>query len=172
MQPRLTLASRVFALAQRVALCAAAVVAAAGVAEARPRVERITERRIMRLEAMERRMEAQSQLPPRPADVRRAIRSGAAAPGAGPNAAAPAAAAGQTTAAAPAATARPRIAPQPQQAKPVPAPAAEPAAPVSPAAAVDDGLQSVLVRGEPTPAPAAPQEPIEPIELLPNPSAK
>jgi hypothetical protein len=144
----------------RAALCIAAAAACVTVAEAKPRAERITERRIMRLEAMERRMEAAAQLPPRPADVRRAIRSGAPGTAAGPNAMPPAVAAAQ-----PRAATQPRAVTPPQQSKPVPAPAAEPAQAVTPATAVDDGMRSVLIRGEPTPAAG----PIEPIELLPQP---
>ena len=55
----------------------------------------------------------------------------------------------------------------------VPSPAVEPAQAVSPVTAIDDGTRSVLVGGEPTlAAPAAGEQPIEPIELLPPPSAK
>jgi hypothetical protein len=44
---------------------------------------------------------------------------------------------------------------------------------VAPAAAVDDGTQSVLVGGAPTLAPpAASEKPLEPLELLPPPRAK
>ena len=183
MQPRSILMSRVFAAASRVALCVAAAAAGINVAEAKPRAERIAERRIIRLEAMERRMEAAAQMPPRPADVRRAIRSGAPVAGVGPNAAPPVVARpapqpASPIAAAPrppaaVAAAQPRTVAPPQQAKPVPAPATAAAQAVTPATAVDDGTKSVLVQGEPklaAPTPAA--EKIEPIELLPPPSAR
>jgi hypothetical protein len=165
------------------ALCVAAASCCLDVAEAKPRAERIAERRIIRLEAMERRMEAAAQMPPRPVDVRRAIRSGAPLPGIGPNAMPPAVARPAPQAAAPivatpqppaaVAAAKPRTVSPPQQAKPVPAAAAEPAQAVTPATAVDDGTKSVLVQGEPTlAAPPPADEKIEPIELLPTPSAK
>ncbi len=183
MQPRSTQMSRLFAAASRVALCVAAAAAGIDVAEAKPRAERIAERRIIRLEAMERRMEAAAQMPPRPVDVRRAIRSGAPLPGVGPNAApaavarpvpkaaAPIVAAPQPSAAV--ATAQPRAVTPPQQAKPVPAPVAAAPQSVTPATAVDDGMKSVLVQGELKPAAPTPaDEKIEPIELLPPPPAK
>lgn len=183
MQPRSTANLRVFVSLSRASLGLAAVVACIDVAEAKPRAERIAERRIMRLEAMERRMEAAAQMPPRPVDVRRAIRAGAPLPGVGPNAmplggarpapkaAAPIVAAPQPSAAV--AAAQPRAVAAPEQAKPVPAAAAEPAQAVTPATAVDDGTKSVLVQGEPKlAAPTPADEKIEPIELLPTPSAK
>lgn len=179
--PRLV--SRVSVAAARAIVCLAFVSAGIDAAEAKPRVERITERRLMRLETMERRIEAAAELPPRPADVRRALRSGVPFSGMGPNQ-------GPATTAArpvprttppravapqprpPVAAARPRTV-APPQARPVPSPAVEPPQPVSPAAAVDDGTRSVLVGGEPTlAAPAAAAETIEPIELLPPPPAK
>jgi hypothetical protein len=169
--------------ALQTALFVAAVSCCIDVAEAKPRAERIAERRIMRLEAMERRMEAAAQMPPRPVDVRRAIRSGAPVPGFGPNAAppvvarpvpqpaSPIVAAPQPPAAVAAAQPGP-IAP-PQQAKPVPASVAEAAQSVTPVTAVDDGTKSVLVQGEPKlAAPTPADEKIEPIELLPPPSAR
>ena len=185
MHPRSTNVCHMMVGAARVALCFAAVAAGVDVAEAKPRVERITDRRLMRLESMERRMEAAAQLPPRPADVRRAIRSGVPVSGLGPNPGAAATAAARPTprpaapgAVAPqprppVAAARPRVVAPPQQARPVPSPAVEPAQAVSPVTAIDDGTRSVLVGGEPTlAAPAAGEQPIEPIELLPPPSAK
>jgi hypothetical protein len=182
MPSRTTVKSRVCAGALQTALVVAAVSCCIDVAEARPRVERIAERRIIRLEAMERRMEAAAQMPPRPADVRRAIRTGAPLPGVGPNAmplgvARPAPQAAAPIVATPqqhgaVAAAKPRPVSPPQQARPVPAAAAEPVQPVTPATAVDDGTQSVLVQGEPTlAAPTPADEKIEPIELLPTPSA-
>jgi hypothetical protein len=173
MQPRSILMSRVFAAASRVALCVAAAAAGINVAEAKPRAERIAERRIIRLEAMERRMEAAAQMPPRPADVRRAIRSGAPVAGVGPNAAPAVVARPVPQPPAAVAATQPRAVTPPQQAKPVPAPATAAAQAVTPATAVDDGTKSVLVQGEPklaAPTPAA--EKIEPIELLPPPSAR
>ena len=177
MQPRSIATHRMLATLSRVVLCMAAVAACVDVAEAKPRAERIAERRIIRLEAMERRMEAAAQMPPRPVDVRRAIRSGAPVPGFGPNAMPPAVArpapqAGAPVAAAPqpsaaVAAAQPRAIARPQQAKPVPAPAQQPQA-VTPVTAVDDGTKSVLVQGEPKPAAPTPaDEKIAPIELLP-----
>lgn len=153
---------------------------------AKPRVERVVERRIVRLETMERRMEAAAQMPPRPADVRRALRAGVPVQGFAP---APAGVVARPTPrVAPLATPRatppaaretapqravvqasPRPVPQPSSAKPVPSPAAEPPAAVSPVTAIDDGTRSVLVGGD---QPAAPTEAIEPIELLPSPPAK
>jgi hypothetical protein len=173
MQPRSILMSRVFAAASRVALCVAAAAAGINVAEAKPRAERIAERRIIRLEAMERRMEAAAQMPPRPADVRRAIRSGAPLPGVGPNAAPAVVARPVPQPPAAVAATQPRAVTPPQQAKPVPAPATAAAQAVTPATAVDDGTKSVLVQGEPKlAAPTPADEKIEPIELLPPPSAR
>lgn len=183
MQPRSIVNLQVFARLSQVALGVATVVACFDVAEAKPRAERIAERRIVRLEAMERRMEAAAQMPPRPVDVRRAIRSGGPLPGVGPNAmplggarpapkaAAPIVAAPQPSAAV--AAAQPRAVAAPEQAKPVTALAKEQPQTVTPATAVDDGTKSVLVHGEPklaAPTPAV--EKIEPIELLPTPSAR
>jgi hypothetical protein len=183
MPSRTTVKFRVCAGALQTALVVAAVSYCVDVAEAKPRVERIAERRIVRLEAMERRMEAAAQMPPRPVDVRRAIRAGAPLPGVGPNAmpsvvtrpgsqaAAPLVAAPQPPAAV--AAAQPRAVATPKQAKPVPAAAAEPAQAVTPATAVDDGTQSVLVQGEPKlAAPPPADEKIEPIELLPPPQSR
>lgn len=155
-------------------------------AVAKPRPERVVERRIMRLETMERRMEAAAQMPPRPADVRRALRAGVpvqgftpapaprnafarpAPPTAAPLARAPRPSAPEPQPGPSVVRSGPRVVPQPSQVKPVPIPA-EPSAEVSPVTAVDDGTRSVLVGGEP---PAAPTEAIEPIELLPPPPAK
>lgn len=183
MPSRSTVKSRVFAVAARLLLCVVAGAACIDVAEAKPRAERIAERRIIRLEAMEQRMKAVAEMPPRPVDVRRAIRSGAPVPGFGPNAvppvvarpvpqpASPIVAAPQPPAAV--ATAQPRTVAPPEQAKPVPAPAKEPPQSVTPVTAVDDGTKSVLVQGEPKlAAPTPADEKIEPIELLPTPSAK
>jgi hypothetical protein len=183
MPSRSTVKSRVFAGAARLVLGVAAGAACIDVAEAKPRAERIAERRIIRLEAMEQRMKAAAQMPPRPVDVRRAIRSGAPVPGFGPNAAPPVVARpapqpASPIAAAPrppaaVAAAQPRTVAPPQQAKPVPAPAAEAAQSVTPVTAVDDGTKSVLVQGEPKlAAPTPADEKIEPIELLPPPPAK
>ncbi|MFN5756695.1 MAG: hypothetical protein ACK54F_02010 [Planctomycetia bacterium] len=175
MPSRTTVKSRVCAGALQTALLCAAVSCCIDVAEAKPRVERIAERRIMRLEAMERRMEAAAQMPPRPADVRRAIRAGAPLPGVGPNAMPLGAARPAPQAAAPivAAPKPPAAVAASEQAKPVPAIAKEQPQTVTPATAVDDGTQSVLVQGEPKlAAPTPADEKIEPIELLPTPSAK
>lgn len=174
--------SRVSVAAARATVCLALVSSGINAAEAKPRVERITERRLMRLETMERRIEAAAQLPPRPAEVRRALRSGVPVSGTGPNSG-PAATAARPVPRTtppravapqprpPVAAARPRTVAPPPQARPVPSPAVEPPQPVSPAAAVDDGTRSVLVGGEPTlAAPAAAAETIEPIELLPPPA--
>jgi hypothetical protein len=180
MSPRSTVKSRVFAGAARLVLCVAAGAVCVDVAEAKPRAERIAERRIIRLEAMEQRMKAAAQMPPRPVDVRRAIRSGAPVPGFGPNAAPPVAARPVPQPASPiaatpqqpaaVAAAQPRTVAPPQQAKPVAAPAAQSVTPVT---AVDDGTKSVLVQGEPKlAAPTPADEKIEPIELLPTPSAR
>ena len=62
--------------ATRLVAIAAAVAAVSPAAFARPRVERVIERRVEKLEAMERRIEAAAQMPPKPADVRRALRRG------------------------------------------------------------------------------------------------
>jgi hypothetical protein len=183
MPSRSTVKSRVFAGAARLVLGVAAGAACIDVAEAKPRAERIAERRIIRLEAMEQRMKAAAQMPPRPVDVRRAIRSGAPVPGFGPNAAPPVAARPVPQPASPivaapqppaaVAASQPRTVAPPQQAKPVPAPAAEAAQSVTPVTAVDDGTKSVLVQGEPKlAAPTPADEKIEPIELLPPPPAK
>lgn len=177
---------QIIARATGAGVCVACLSTAVGEAVAKPRVERVVERRIMRLETMERRMEAAAQMPPRPADVRRALRAGVPVQGFVPAPAAanamarpapripaplsrgavpggpqpqPAAAVVQTS---------PRMVPQPSAAKPVPSPVEPPAA-VSAATAVDDGTRSVLVGGE---QPPAPTEAIEPIELLPLPPAK
>jgi hypothetical protein len=185
--------SRIVMQALAMAVCAVCAWGIVSEARANPRTERIIERRIMRLEAMERRMEAAAELPPRPVDVRRAIRAGVpvegfttgpVAPGgigprprpamAGPRGVSPQPSVN--------AMADPAARPMPVQPQPVrppadpglqfpesPALAREPvreeaaASPVSPATAIDDGTQSVLV-GEPTPAP--------PPELLPTPPSK
>lgn len=172
--------------------CAAAAATATD-ALAKPRTERVIERRVTRLEAMEQRLEAAAEMPPRPADVRRAIRRGEPLPPRGPKAGgAAASAAGKETPdsanraaaprpatkrPAPATMARPvspRPAPQPALRFPEqPAVAQEPARPVgaaadsiTPATAIDDGTRSVLVREQPTPAPAPAAE------LLPTPQPK
>ena len=183
MPSRWTVKSRVFAGTARLVLGVAAGAACIDVAEAKPRVERIAERRIIRLEAMEQRMKAAAQMPPRPVDVRRAIRSGTPVPGFGPNPAPPVVARPAPQPASPivaapqppaaVAATQPRAVNPPQQARPVPAPAAATAQAVTPVTAVDDGTKSVLVQGEPKiAAPTPADEKIAPIEFLPPPAAK
>ncbi|MFM7034276.1 MAG: hypothetical protein ACKOYJ_03640 [Planctomycetia bacterium] len=159
------------------ALAASALAAWSQESVANPRTERLIDRRLDRIEAIERRAEAEARMPPRPADVRRAIRRGEPLPGAEAKAARPAPTPRGTPNAQPRpATARTapapaRTAPAPSLARPTPAPLQpspavpieEPPAPVSQATAIDDGTRSVLIR-EPKPAAAA--------ELLPTPSPK
>ncbi|MFM8634370.1 MAG: hypothetical protein ACKOEX_06105 [Planctomycetia bacterium] len=162
---------RITVIAGRLALAAACLAAWSQESNANPRTERLIDRRLDRIEAIERRAEAEARMPPRPADVRRAIRRGEPLPDAEAKAARPAPAP-RGTANTPPRPATARTArPAPALARPTPAPVTpspavpmeEPPAPVSQATAIDDGTRSVLIR-EPKPAAAA--------ELLPTPSPK
>jgi hypothetical protein len=197
MKSRSNMQARVFVGTLRVALCVAAGVVGIDVVEAKPRAERITERRIIRLEAMERRMEAAAQMPPRPMDVRRAIRSGAALPAMAPNPGLPAA-----TAAAPAARGVPgpstrAATPPPVPARPAPATIARPTPQSAPQpalrfpdepAVVQQAERAATAAGA-TPSPVTPATAIDdgtssvlvggaptpgpaPAELLPTPQPK
>lgn len=134
-----------------------------------PRAERIGERRLERIEVIERRAEAAAEMPPKPAEVRRLLRRGEPLPDAATRGDSRSTASATPPGRKPSPTtvrsaAPPRPFAAPPAVAPTPASAGEPAAPVSQATAIDDGTRSVLVREKPIPAP--------PAELLPTPAER